>query len=125
MAFVHLHVHSQFSILDGSATVEALAGRAKDLGMSALALTDTANLYGAVAFYKECKKAGIKAIIGAELHVQPEGIPFADPAREEGGYQLGVLVEDHGGYHNLCRLVTDGIFDGMMYKPRIDLDRLG
>ncbi|MEQ1564849.1 MAG: DNA polymerase III subunit alpha [Myxococcota bacterium] len=124
MAFAHLHVHSQFSILDGTATVEALAKRAAKLEMGALALTDTANLYGAVAFYKACKSAGIRSVLGAELHVQPEGIAYADPAREEGGYQLVVLVEDAGGYRNLCRLVTDGIFDGMAYKPRVDGERL-
>jgi DNA polymerase-3 subunit alpha len=124
MAFVHLHVHSQFSILDGTAPVDALAKRAAKLGMGALALTDTGNLYGAVAFYKACKGEKIKAIIGAELHVQPEGIDYADPGREEGGYQLVVLVEDHRGYQNLCRLVTDGIFDGMAYKPRVDGERL-
>ncbi|MEQ1501714.1 MAG: DNA polymerase III subunit alpha, partial [Myxococcota bacterium] len=124
MAFVHLHVHSQFSILDGTAPVDTLARRAHELEMTSLALTDTANLYGAVAFYKACKAHKIHAIVGAELHVQPEGIGFADPAREEGGYQLIVLVEDAAGYQNLCRLVTDGIFDGMSYKPRVDLERL-
>ena len=72
MAFVHLHVHSQFSILDGTASVDELAARAAGLGMGALALTDTSNLYGAVAFYKACKSHGIKAILGAELHVQPD-----------------------------------------------------
>jgi DNA polymerase-3 subunit alpha len=124
MSFVHLHVHSQFSILDGTATVDALVAKAKERGFTHLALTDTANLYGAVAFFKACKDAKIKPILGAELHLQPEGIDHEDPHREEGGCQLGVLVEDAEGYRNLCRLVTDGIFDGMSYKPRIDLERL-
>jgi DNA polymerase-3 subunit alpha len=124
MAFVHLHVHSQFSILDGTATVEQLAKRAAELGMKALALTDTGNLYGAVAFTKECKKVGVKPIIGAELHVQPEGLEYTDPYKEEGGYQLGVLVADKTGYRNLCQLVTKGIFSGMSFKPRVDLAAL-
>jgi DNA polymerase-3 subunit alpha len=124
MSYVHLHVHSQFSILDGTATVDALVERAAALGMPALALTDTANLYGAVAFAKACKAAGIRPVFGAELHVQPEGIAVADPAREEGGYQIVALVENAQGYTNLCRLVTAGIFDGMAYKPRIDLELL-
>jgi len=124
MAFVHLHVHSQFSILDGVSTVDKLAARAAKQGMSALALTDTSNLYGAVAFYKACKKNKIKAIIGAELHVQPEGLDYADHRREEGGYHLVALVENDVGYRNLCRLVTDAIFDGMHYKPRVSLDHL-
>ncbi len=121
MAFVHLHVHSQFSILDGTATVDALAGRAAELQMSHLALTDTGNLYGAVAFYKACKGAGVTAVLGAELHVQPEGTSHADPARDEGGYQVVALVENAVGYHNLCALITAAIFDGMSYKPRVDL----
>ncbi len=124
MAFVHLHVHSQFSILDGASTVEDLAASAAAHGMEALALTDTSNLYGAVAFYKACKKNGIKAIIGAELHVQPEGLDSLDHRREEGGYQLVALVENDTGYANLCQLVTDAIFDGMHYKPRVSLDHL-
>jgi DNA polymerase-3 subunit alpha len=124
MAFVHLHVHSQFSILDGTATVDALVAAAKARGFTHLALTDTANLYGAVAFYKACKAQKIAPIIGAELHLQPEGMAYEDPHREEGGAQLIVLVEDATGYQNLCRLVTDGIFEGMSYKPRIDFERL-
>jgi len=124
MPFVHLHVHSQFSILDGVATVDALAARAASLGMEALALTDTTNLYGAVAFYKACKKHGVKAVLGAELHVQPEGLDHRDRRREEGGYQLVVLVENAVGYQNLCRLVTDAIFEGMHYKPRVSLEHL-
>jgi DNA polymerase-3 subunit alpha len=124
MAFVHLHVHSQFSILDGTATVDALVAAAEARGFTHLALTDTANLYGAVAFFKACKGAKIKPILGAELHLQPEGLAYEDPHREEGGGQLIALVEDAEGYGNLCRLVTDGIFDGMSYKPRIDFERL-
>ncbi len=124
MAFVHLHTHSQFSILDGTATVDALAARAAQLGQKALALTDTANLYGAVAFYKACKANKISSILGAELHLQPEGLDHVDPHREEGGYQIVALIEDAIGYRNLCQLVTDGIFEGMSYKPRVDLERL-
>jgi len=124
MSFVHLHVHSQFSILDGTATVGALANRAAELGMPALALTDVSNLYGAVQFHKACKDAGVKPVLGAELHVQAEGVEHDDGNREEGGYQLIVLVENDTGYHNLCRLVTRAIFDGMHYKPRVALEWL-
>src|SRR5688500_6762947 len=102
MAFVHLHVHSQYSLLDGTADVTQLAKSAVKAGFAAIALTDTANLYGAVAFAKACKSAGIGAIIGAELHVQPEGVGFDDARREHGGYQLLALVEDEVGYYNLC-----------------------
>jgi len=123
MAFVHLHAHSQFSILDATGTVEELAGRAADLGMSALALTDTSNLYGAVAFYKACKSTGIKPIIGAELHVSDEGSDAA-AIGPEGGFQIVALVENDEGYANLCRLVTTAIFDGMAYKPQVPLEAL-
>ncbi|MEZ4319757.1 MAG: DNA polymerase III subunit alpha [Myxococcota bacterium] len=125
MAFVHLHTHSQFSILDGTATVGALAKSAAAMGMPALALTDSGNLYGAVAFYKACKGAGIKAVLGTELFVQPEGVDYRDPEGIEGGYQLIALIENHTGYQNLCWLITSAIFDGLQYKPRVDLEGIG
>ena len=124
MGFVHLHVHSQYSLLDGTMGPDVVAGQASSHGMTAVALTDTANMYGAVAFYKACKKKGIKPILGAELHVQPEGIHYADPRGVRGGYQLVVLVENDLGYRNLCALITKGIFDGMHFKPRVDLELL-
>src|SRR5690348_8711221 len=108
MAFAHLHVHSQYSLLDGTADVTQLAKAAAKAGFQAIALTDTANLYGAVAFAKACKGAGIKPIFGAELHVQPEGVAFDDGRREHGGYQLLALVEDEIGYYHLCQLITAG-----------------
>jgi len=92
--------------------------------MSALALTDTSNLYGAVAFYKACKDAQIRPILGAELHVQPEGVNYLDPAGVAGGFQVIALVENDAGYKSLCKLVTAGIFDGMHYKPRVDFELL-
>ncbi|MFT6376879.1 MAG: DNA polymerase-3 subunit alpha [bacterium] len=121
MAFVHLHTHSQFSILDGTASPEALAAHVAALGQPACALTDSSNLFGAVAFYKACKAAGIRAIIGAELDVQPEGTDHIDGDRAEGGYKVVVLVENQVGYQNICALVTKAIFDGNAYKPRVDL----
>ena len=122
MGFVHLHVHSQFSLLDGTMDPGDLAKAAAARGMDAVAMTDTVNLFGAVSFYKACKKQGIKAILGAELHVQPEGVGFRDPARQYGGYQLIALVENQQGYHSLCALITAAIFDGAWYKPRVDLE---
>ena len=124
MPFVHLHVHSQFSLLDGTLDPSAIVKLAAGAGMSAVALTDTANLFGAVGFYKSCKAAKVHPVIGAELHVQPEGLDFEDPRREAGGFQLLALVEDEVGYKNLCGLLTDGFYVGMKYKPRVDLARL-
>ena len=124
MAFVHLHVHSQYSLLDGAIRLGALAPAAASLGQRAVALTDHCNLYGAVTFHKSCQGAGVHPVIGAGLWVQPEGVAFRDPRRAAGGYHLVCLVEDQRGYENLCKLVTDAIFEGMYYKPRVDLDRL-
>ena len=124
MGFVHLHVHSQFSILDGTMSPEEIASIAAQLDMPAVGQTDTVNLYGAVAFYKACKNHGIRGILGAELHVQPEGRGFTDPHREEGGFQLVALVKNEEGYLNLCQLITRAIFEGVQYKPRVDFDDL-
>ncbi len=124
MAFVHLHVHSQFSLLDGAIPIKKLAPAAAALGQSAVALTDHCNLYGAVTFHQSCKAAGVHPVIGAGLWVQPEGVDYRDPRRAHGGYHLVCLVEDQRGYQNLCRLITDAIFDGMYYKPRVDLEQL-
>src|SRR5690606_28182433 len=112
LALAHLHVHSQYSTLDGTLDPGAIAKVAASHGMPAVALTDTCNLYGAVAFYKACKAAGVKAILGAELHVQPEGLAHHPAERERGGYQIVALVQDDLGYANLCKLVTEAIFDG-------------
>ncbi len=125
MSFVHLHVHSRYSLLDGTMQPSEVVSRAADAGMSAVALTDTANLFGAVQFYKAAKSKGIQPILGAELHVAPGAQPGAhrepDPAEEEGGYQIVALVENAEGYRNLCALVTTAIYDGMHHKPRVDL----
>ncbi len=122
MSFVHLHVHSQFSLLDGTASPGAIAERAAALGMPAVALTDACNLYGGVAFYKACKGAGVKPILGAELTVRlGPGSPGA-PDREAA--QVLLLVEDDRGYKNLCELITRAIFEGMHFRPTLPLDLL-
>jgi DNA polymerase-3 subunit alpha len=121
MGFVHLHVHSQFSLLDGALTIEALAPAVKAIGQTGVALTDHTNLYGAVTFHKACKEQGLHPVFGAGLWVQPEGVGYKDPANELGGYHLIALIEDKAGYQNLNQLITRAIFDGIYYKPRIDL----
>ncbi len=124
MAFVHLHNRSQYSILDGAMRPGELVARAKALDMHAVALTDTCNLYGAVEFYKAAKGAGIHPVFGAELWVLPEGLDRIDERTPDGGWNLVFLIESAAGYHNLCALVTEAIFDGMHYRPRIDLAQL-
>jgi DNA polymerase-3 subunit alpha len=121
MAFVHLHVHSQFTLLNGVNTPRELAAAAA--GMGALALTDSGNLYGAVDFFKSCKAEKIAPILGAELWVDERGIAAREGALNQ-AFSVVILVEDEVGYRNLCHLVTAGIFEGLYYRPRVDWERL-
>ena len=125
MAFTHLHVHTEYSLLDGSSKIEELVARAKELGMDSLAITDHGVMYGVVAFYKAAKAAGIKPILGCEVYVAP-GSRFD---REPGGgqdryYHLVLLAENDKGYHNLMKIVSKGFVDGFYYKPRVDYEVL-
>jgi DNA polymerase-3 subunit alpha len=119
--FVHLHNHSDFSLLDGAASVERLVAKAKALKMPALALTDHGNMFGALKFYLECRKQGIKPIIGSEFYVAP-GSRFHKSAAEGGAryHHLVLLAKDVQGYQNLLKLSTRSYLEGFYYKPRID-----
>jgi DNA polymerase-3 subunit alpha len=123
--FVHLHNHSEYSLLDGACRLAELARRAADEGMGAVALTDHGNLHGAVEFYQACRKAKVKPILGIEAYVAPES-RFEKRARgiKEAGYHLVLLAENNVGYRNLLALATIGHLDGFYYKPRIDKDCL-
>ena len=125
MAFTHLHVHTEYSLLDGSSKIEELVARAKELGMDSLAITDHGVMYGVVSFYKAAKAAGIKPILGSEVYVSP-GSRFD---REPGGgqeryYHLVLLAENDTGYHNLMKIVSKGFVDGFYYRPRVDYEIL-
>ena len=120
MSFVHLHVHSEFSLLDGACRVEGMAEYAKNLGQTALAITDHGVMYGAVAFYKAAKKAGIKPIIGCEVYVAPRGMTDREYGPDSGYSHLILLCKNETGYHNLCYLVSQGFLNGFYLKPRID-----
>jgi len=122
--FVHLHVHSEYSLLDGLSSCRELAERGVELNMPALALTDHGAMYGAVQFYKSCKAAGIKPIIGMEAYVAPRSRTDRDPQRDRGPYHLVLLAQDNTGYHNLMRLATIAQLDGFYYKPRVDREVL-
>lgn len=124
MPFVHLHTRSQYSILDGAMRPSEIVSRAQELDMKAVALTDTCNLYGAVEFYKAAKSKGIHPVFGSELWVWPEGVDQFDDRTPDGGWNLVILIESPVGYQNLCALVTNAIFDGMHFRPRIDLAQL-
>ena len=119
MAFTHLYVHSQYTLLNGVPTPKELVAVARANGMEHLALTDASNLYGAVEFYKACKEAKIHPVFGAELWVDPRGIRTREGKLDQ-AFQIVVLVEDEIGYRNLCALITRAIFDGLYYRPRID-----
>ena len=122
--FVHLHVHSEYSLLDGMSRIKDLPVRAKELGMKAIAITDHGNMFGAVEFYKECKKNDIKPIIGCEVYVAPRSRFQKEPNIDSGYNHLILLAKNKTGYQNLTKLVSLSYIDGFYYKPRIDLEIL-
>jgi len=126
-SFVHLHLHTMYSLLDGAIRIPDLMQRASDYGMTAVALTDHGNMYGAVDFYQEAKKRGIKPIIGCEVYVAPQG-RFVKSKRsdkeQDNAHHLVLLAMDGEGYKNLCKLVSKGYLEGFYYKPRIDKELL-
>ncbi|MBP3234242.1 MAG: DNA polymerase III subunit alpha [Eubacterium sp.] len=125
MAFTHLHVHTEYSLLDGSAKISELVSRAKELGFDSLAITDHGVMYGAIYFYRECLKQGIKPIIGCEVYVSP-GSRFDREAgaNDERYYHLILLAENNQGYRNLSKIVSKGFTEGFYYKPRVDKEVL-
>ena len=122
--FVHLHIHSEFSLLDGANRIKDLPVRAKELGMDAIAITDHGVMYGAIDFYKACKKEGIKPIIGCEVYVAPRSRFDKEPNIDNKYYHLILLAKNNEGYKNISKLVSLGFVDGYYYKPRIDLEIL-
>ncbi len=118
--FVHLHVHSEYSLLDGLSRVKDLARRAKELHMPAIALTDHGVMYGVVEFARACRGAGVKPIIGLEAYVAPRGMADKDPQKDRGPYHLVLLAENQTGYRNLLQIATASQLDGFYYKPRVD-----
>lgn len=123
-SFVHLHVHSEYSLLDGAARIEGLAKRAAELGMESLALTDHGVMYGAVPFYKACKANGIRPIIGCEMYMTTGALTDKGTRQENPIYHLILLAKNEQGYRNLMKLCTIAQLEGFHYKPRIDLRSL-
>ena len=120
MSFVHLHVHSEYSLLDGACRISEMAKRAAEMGQTALAVTDHGVMYGAVAFYKACMEAGIKPIIGCEVYVAPRSLTDREYGVDNNYSHLILLCKNETGYHNLCELVSKAFIDGYYIKPRID-----
>jgi DNA polymerase-3 subunit alpha len=121
--FTHLHVHTEYSLLDGMCRISQLVKQAKELGMDALAITDHGALYGAIEFYVAAKEAGIKPIIGCEVYLAP-GSRFDRNAADKDSYHLILLAKDETGYQNLLQLVTKANLEGFYYRPRIDKELL-
>ena len=120
MAFTHLHLHTEYSLLDGACRIEKLVARAKELGFDSLAITDHGVMYGAVAFYEACVKEGIKPIIGCEVYVAPRGRTDREHGVDSEYTHLILLCKNETGYRNLCYLVSMGFVEGFYIKPRID-----
>jgi DNA polymerase III subunit alpha len=122
--FAHLHVHTEFSLLDGMTKVESLMDHVKGLGMSSVAMTDHGNMHGAIDFYKAAKAKGVKPIIGAELYIAERSMRDKDNVKDRENYHLTVLAKDLAGYKNLIKLLSTAWLDGYYYKPRVDHDVL-
>ncbi|NCB03670.1 MAG: DNA polymerase III subunit alpha, partial [Spirochaetia bacterium] len=120
----HLHTHSHYSLLDGLSKIPDMVKKAKENGMYALALTDHGNMYGAIELYKECKKAGIKPIIGVEAYIAERGRKDKEPGVDNKRYHLTLLAKNKQGYKNLMRLVSLANTEGYYYKPRMDKEIL-
>ncbi len=125
MNFTHLHVHTEYSLLDGSNKIKEYVARVKKLGMDSAAITDHGVMYGVIDFYKEAKAQGIKPILGCEVYVAP-GSRFDKEAgnNEDRYYHLVLLAENNEGYQNLMKIVSIGFIDGFYYKPRVDIETL-
>ena len=124
MSFTHLHVHTEYSLLDGAARIEPLVARAAELGMDSLAITDHGAMFGVVDFYRAAKKAGIKPIIGCEVYTAARTRFDKDPERDKRTGHLILLAESDEGYRNLIKIVSRGYTEGFYYKPRVDNELL-
>ncbi len=124
-SFVHLHLHTEYSTLDGAVRIAEVVKKARDYGMPALAMTDHGVLHGAIEFFQEAKKAGVKPIIGCEVYVAPGSHTDRKATNgRDAAYHFTLLARDDAGYHNLLKLVSTAHLDGMYYKPRIDKELL-
>ena len=125
MAFTHLHVHTEYSLLDGSCKIKELVAKAKELGMDSMAITDHGVMYGVIDFYRAAREVGIKPIIGCEIYVAPNSrFDREQTGGEDRYYHLVLLAENDIGYHNLMKIVSKGFVDGFYYRPRVDKEIL-
>ena len=123
MGFVHLHVHTEYSLLDGACRIRDIMARVKEVGQEAVAITDHGNMYGVIDFYRAAKAAGVKPIIGCEVYVAPRTRFDKEHAFDREAYHLVLLCENETGYRNLSYMVSRGYLDGFYNRPRIQLRR--
>lgn len=125
MSFTHLHVHTEYSLLDGSSKIKEITKRAKELGMDSLAITDHGVMYGVIDFYEAARKVGIKPVLGCEVYVAPGSRFDKGAGQSEDKYNhLVLLAENNTGYQNLMKIVSKGFTEGFYYKPRVDKEVL-
>ena len=127
MSFTHLHVHTEYSLLDGSSKIKEIVNQAKELNMDSLAITDHGVMYGVIDFYRAAKEAGIKPVLGCEVYVAPGSRFDKEPGAADSDdryYHLVLLAENDTGYHNLMKIVSKGFVEGFYYKPRVDYEVL-
>ena len=122
--FVHLHLHTEYSLLDGATRISEIADKAISLGQSAVAITDHGVMYGAVDFYKQLKAKGVKPIIGCEVYVAPRGRFMKEGKVDASGHHLILLCKNEVGYKNLCYMVSESFINGFYQRPRIDMSLL-
>jgi DNA polymerase-3 subunit alpha len=120
LAFTHLHVHTEYSLLDGAARIGELVAQAKKLKMTSLAITDHGNMFGVIDFYKACCKAGIKPVLGCEVYTAARRMEDMDPTKDKYQGHLVLLAENMTGYKNLMKIVSAAYTRGFYYKPRVD-----
>src|SRR5207248_10101822 len=123
-SFVHLHLHTEYSLLDGAIRMKELMKKATEFKMPAVAITDHGNLFGAIEFYQEAIRAGVKPIIGCEAYIAPGSHKDRPASRRDAAYHFTLLAENETGYRNLVKLVTTAHLDGFHYAPRIDKELL-
>src|ERR1700751_372865 len=123
-SFVHLHLHTEYSLLDGAVRMKELMKKAAEMKMPAVAMTDHGNLYGAIEFYKEARRAGIKPIIGCEAYVAPRSHKDRASSMRESAFHFTLLAQNETGYRNLVKLISTAHLDGFHYRPRIDKELL-
>src|SRR5205809_852064 len=123
-SFVHLHLHTEYSLLDGAIRIKELMKKAAEFKMPAVAMTDHGNLYGAIEFYQEAQRAGVKPIVGCEAYIAPRSHKDRPNSMRESAYHFTLLVRNATGYHKLAELISTAQLDGFQYRPRIDKELL-